>query len=133
MKNKRQKFVTNLTLLPIELLEKIFQYVLKDGDLMFLHLSLVCKCFHNIVQQESFRRAVHFAWLRSVFDWTKASQDFLKENFVMYSIKECSQCGKNYKEMFGFIGQGKFGQFHKYYSDLDVSHMNYCSIECMHT
>jgi len=133
LKNKRQKCVTSLTLLPIELLEKIFQHVLKDGDFMFLHLSLVCKHFHNIVQQDSFRRAVHFAWLRSVFDWTKASQDFLKENFVMYNIKECLQCGKNYKEMFGFIGQGKFGQLYKYYSDLDASHMNYCSIECMHS
>ena len=60
LKNKRQKFVTSLTLLPIELLEKIFQHVLKDGDFMYLHLSLVCKHFHNIVQQESFRRACPF-------------------------------------------------------------------------
>ena len=85
VRNKRQKFVTSLTLQPFEQLEKILTRL----QFMFLHLSWVCKRF----QQEGFRQAVHFACLRRVFDWTEASRDFLEENIVMYNIKECLQGG----------------------------------------
>ncbi len=127
--NKKIKISKDLTSLPNEIIEKIFQYVLQDGDHMFLRLSLVCKQFYTIVKQECFRRSVHFNWLKSVYNWSKANKDFKKENFIMYDIKECLQCGTKYKQMYGFIGHGIFGEFRKFYSDTSCT--SYCSNECM--
>ena len=53
-----------------------------------------------------------------------ASTQFKEENFVMYEIKDCAQCGTKYKEMYGFVGHGVLGEFNMFYSD--TSCMCYC-------
>ena len=104
---KRQKLSKNLASLPNEILDKIFQYlVLQEGDQMIYKLSTVCKHFYTIVKQESFRRSVHFSWLKSIYKWSEASIQFKEENYVMYEIKDCVQCGTKYKDMYGFLGHG---------------------------
>ena len=96
---------------------------------MIYKLSTVCKHFYTIVKQECFRRSVHFSWLKSIYKWSEASTQFKEENFVMYEIKDCAQCGTKYKEMYGFVGHGVLGEFNKFYSD--TSCIGYCSHECM--
>ena len=115
-----------LASLPTEILEKIFQYiVLENGDCMFMILSLVCKHFHAIVQKKSFRRSVHFKWLRSVYDWSTAGAEFQQQYYVMYNIMKCIKCKIKYKEMLGFQGNGIFKKSDQFYSE--ISTPGYCN------
>ncbi|XP_028395876.1 uncharacterized protein LOC114519898 [Dendronephthya gigantea] len=121
--------VRNILSLSDDGLESVFKEVLNEGDKGFLTISLVCKRFRQIVGRDSFRRTTHFAWLNSVWEWNSSSKEFKEENYKMYEIKTCFQCGMSFKEMYGFIGNGKYGEFRKFYSTLEYP--GFCSKECI--
>ena len=61
----------------IDCLPEVFEQVCEsDGDPPIGVLSLVCHRWQRLVQNEVFRKRVHFKWLRTVYDWQKASNDF---------------------------------------------------------
>ncbi|KAG1955378.1 hypothetical protein F2P79_008470 [Pimephales promelas] len=45
--------------------------IIATGDSAYLTLSLVCRWFRDVVTDEFFRKAAHFAWLNSVVNWKK--------------------------------------------------------------
>ncbi|KAG1926705.1 hypothetical protein F2P79_024701 [Pimephales promelas] len=45
--------------------------IIATGDSAYLMLSLVCRWFRDVVTDEFFRKAAHFAWLNSVVNWKK--------------------------------------------------------------
>lgn len=47
------------------LLEILSEVILSTGDSTYMTLSLVCRWFRDVVTQEVFRKAAHFAWLDS--------------------------------------------------------------------
>lgn len=121
--------VGHIQSLPDEILEMILKEVLKEGDKEYCTLSLVCKQFKDIVTRPYFQQDVHYTWLNSVHDWTNSTdKEFKQECFKMFDIKRCFTCNTMYKEMLGFIGKGKFGECHKYYTDLDFP--GYCCKAC---
>ena len=66
--------------LPDEILQEVFERVCEsDGDPAIGVLSLVCRRWQRLVQDEVFRKRIHFKWLRTVYDWQKASDDYKKK------------------------------------------------------
>ena len=115
--------------LPNEIISYILKFVvLNEGDHMIPRLSIVCKRFRDVVAQEEFRRSIHFSWLKSIYNWKNASEDFRRMYFVMYNVKRCHHCRILYKEMLGFGGRGKLGENRHFYSDLLFP--GYCGAGC---
>ena len=120
-----------MTILPDLVLENVFECVVEsDGDCAILNLSLVCMRSKDIVARDTFRRNVHFQWLSKVYNWKKASGEFKKEYFIMYSIRECMGCDRRYKDMLGFRGSGKSAALAFYSDDGDAGHPGYCTQFC---
>ena len=117
--------------LPDEILQEVFERVCEsDGDPAIGVLSLVCRRWQRLVQDEVFRKHIHFKWLRTVYDWQKASDDYKKNYYVMYDILECIGCNRRYKDMPGFMQRGSKGSL-RFYSDAgDSGHPGYCSEFC---
>lgn len=118
--------------LPTELLRQILlEVIFEEGDGAYLTLSLVCKRFHNIVGQQSFRRKAHFAWLDSIVDWKSVSPEVRKEYRVEFKLTKCDGCGHVYKDAPGYCGHGQKGVFTAFYSDREF--VGFCSMECYYT
>lgn len=118
--------------LPTEIIQQIFQLVWDiDGDPSIARLSLVCRRWRQLAQDEGFRKVVHFKWLNTVHDWTTASEDFKKKYYVMYEIIRCLGCNRLYKDTAGFsqIG-GKRGSLRFYSDSDDAGHPGFCTPFC---
>ena len=102
-----------------------------DGDPSIARLSLVCRRWRQLAQDEGFRKVVHFKWLNTVHDWTTASEDFKKKYYVMYEIIRCLGCNRLYKDTAGFsqIG-GKRGSLRFYSDSDDAGHLGFCTPFC---
>ncbi|KAG1970643.1 hypothetical protein F2P79_002109 [Pimephales promelas] len=63
--------------------------IIATGDSAYLTLSLVCRWFRDVVTNEIFQKAAHFAWLDCVVNWKKNSPDYCDEFRRIYSFREC--------------------------------------------
>ncbi|XP_051945037.1 uncharacterized protein LOC127617133 [Xyrauchen texanus] len=122
--------MTTIYQLPNEIVSEILkEVVLATGDSAYLTLSLVCRWFRDVVTNEHFRKAAHFAWLDSVVNWKIFSQDYCKEFRQSYSIRECSECLKLFKSCPpGYRGRGRRGELLGFYSE-DLC-AGFCSQDC---
>ncbi|XP_039506572.1 uncharacterized protein LOC120462140 [Pimephales promelas] len=62
--------------------------IIATGDSAYLTLSLVCRWFRDVVTNEIFQKAAHFAWLDCVVNWKKNSPDYCEFRRI-YSFREC--------------------------------------------
>ena len=102
-----------------------------EGDPSIARLSLVCRRWRQLAQDEGFRKVVHFKWLNTVHDWTTASEDFKTKYYVMYEIIRCLGCNRLYKDTAGFSQIGGTRGSLRFYSDSDdAGHPGFCTPYC---
>ncbi|KAG1925107.1 hypothetical protein F2P79_025760 [Pimephales promelas] len=103
--------------------------IIATGDSAYLMLSLVCRWFRDVVTNEIFQKAAHFAWLNSVVYWKKISPDYCDEFRRIYSFRECSECLELFKSYPpGYRGRGKRGELLGFYSEALCT--GFCSQDC---
>lgn len=121
--------VTTIYQLSVEILSKILmEVILSMGDSAYMTLSLVCRCFRDVVNRDVFRKAAHFAWLDSVVNWQSFTPRYRREFRRMYSISECLECRVLFKSYPpGYRGRGRRGELQGFYSDACTG---FCTQDC---
>ncbi|XP_038164881.1 uncharacterized protein LOC119799159 [Cyprinodon tularosa] len=113
--------------IPWGVLQAVLQeVVLAQGDSAYLTLALTCKYFKDIVSDPLFRKKTHFAWLDGEINWAKFSQSFKAENRIPFAVVICSSCNRQYKDCVGFTGNGRRGEYPRYYCDAIPGHCPEC-------
>ncbi|XP_076580283.1 uncharacterized protein LOC143316287 [Chaetodon auriga] len=102
--------------LPPEILEEVLlEVVLQEGDMAYLRLTLTCRAFRDITGNPSFRKRAHFAWLDGEVNWKNYPAVCKEESRVPFAILNCQECGIQFKDCVGFTGNGKRGEYPRYY------------------
>ena len=126
--DKPNIFISNKTIftLPDTVLLLIFALATRFCDKTRDNISLVCKKFNDLINDDTFPQLQYREWAKTVFNWRKCSEDF-KKAFLSDSnpgVEKCCEfCGKNFTTYSG-LNRGPDGIPRCYQDD------DFCSTSC---
>ena len=121
-------FISNKTIftLPDTVLLLIFALATRFCDKTRDNISLVCKKFNDLINDNTFPQLQYREWAKTVFNWRKCSEDF-KKAFLSDrnpGVEKCCEfCGKNFTTYSG-LNRGPDGIPRCYQDD------DFCSTSC---
>lgn len=98
----RQQYGFSINSLPLEVLRSIFVELCFEKETMHITLSLVCRKWNSIVNNEGFQTSVNHTYLNRCYNVQTWSREKRKRFYTGISISTCMGCLEKYKQRIGY-------------------------------